>query len=468
MTRAPHLIVAVGVALGACSKPVPIPVHDLRVPVAGPVACGRDDRPGGLREVVGVLRRPGIGRSHRASPGMQRGRASGVGADPGGGAEDRVIAGAADRPELSLGINRIRQRQNFVGLPFPGLADRVLSNTFSNAGLSFNVAWEADIWNRVAADKLAAEANTRMREAELLGARLSLSAQVAKGLVRGGSRAQRQIRHRRAGAGESGGRSSSGGRSASRLAPVCSPMCGSLKPTSPGPARHCGSADRRADAFVRQTETLTCQYPAGELSVTAELAALPEQVPAGLPSELVHRRPDLIAAEQALLAADARIVQARATLRPSFALTSALGTSSNTLADLVNPNLQIWNYAFGLAQPIFNRGRLKANVRITQERAIEQEALYQARVWDRLQGDRDRLGGGTGAARPRSLPARVPCQDAHRGQARRAALPSSLGRGLLGAQSATGGLGERERDARAAAHANRQPRGPPPGAGGRL
>lgn len=377
MIRALHWIVVAAV-LSACSKPIPIPVHDLRVPVPQEWHAAETIAPAATENWWKYFGDPGLDAAIEQALACSEDLRA-VSTRVQAAAQERVIAGAADRPELSLGINRIRQRQNFVGLPFPGLADRVLSNTFSNAGLSFNIAWEADVWNRIAADKLAADANIRMREAELAAARLSLSAQVAKAWF-AAVEAQRQIvlaeqvlanlktvaewRQTRFQAGSG------------------SPLDVRLAEAEIARAETTVRQRRQArDAYVRQTETLTCQYPAGERSVSSELAALPEHVPAGLPSELVHRRPDLVAAEQALLAADARIAQARATLRPSFALTSALGTSSNTLADLVNPNLQIWNYALGFAQPIFNRGRLKANVRVTQERASEQEALYQSRVW---------------------------------------------------------------------------------------
>ncbi|MDE0625431.1 MAG: TolC family protein [Bryobacterales bacterium] len=137
----------------------------------------------------------------------------------------------------------------------------------------------------------------------------------------------------------------------------------------------------RGAAFVRQVEVLACEYPAGERTVEVQLPALREQVPAGLPFEVVQRRPDLIAAEQSLLGADARIVQARAALRPSFSLSATAGTASNTLLDLVNRGLQIWSYTLGFAQPLFNRGRLKANVRVTEARAEEAAATYESRMW---------------------------------------------------------------------------------------
>ena len=81
------------------------------------------------------------------------------------------------------------------------------------------------------------------------------------------------------------------------------------------------------------------------------------------------------------MGADARIVQAKAALRPSFALTTTAGTASNKLLDMVNPGLQAWSYALGFAQPLFNRGRLKANVRATEARAHEAAANYETLMW---------------------------------------------------------------------------------------
>ncbi len=294
-------------------------------------------------------------------------------------AQERLIAGAAALPDASLGANRLRQRQNFIGLPFPGFADRVLSNTYSNAGLSFNVSWEPDLWKRVAADKLAADANLAAREADREALRLSLSGQVAKAWF-AAVEAQRQTALARA--------------VLEHLELVAERRreryrTGSLSPVEVRLAESdierarvtISQREQSRDAFVRQVEILACEYPAGERAVAADLPQLPASVPAGLPSELVHRRPDLLAAERGLLAADARIVQAKAALRPSFALTTVAGTSSNTLLDLVNPGLQIWNYALGVAQPLFNRGRLKANVRATAARAREAAASYEDRIW---------------------------------------------------------------------------------------
>ncbi len=377
MTRA-LAWVAVAAACGACSKPVPLPVHQLQVPVPQQWHAAETTDAADSADWWEYFGDPGLDAAIEEALACSddlRAAAARIRA----ATQQRVIAGAAGRPELSVGIDRTRQRQNFVGLPFPGLSDRVLSSTFSNAGLAFNVTWEADIWNRIAADKLAAEASIRLREAELAGARLSLSAQAAKAWF-AAVEAQRQI--------------ALAERVLANLQAIAdwrqvrfrsgsgSPADVRLAQADVAQAEAALSRRRQArDAYVRQIETLACQYPAGERSLSAELAALPEQVPAGLPSELADRRPDLVAAEHALLAADARIVPARAALRPRFALTSALGTASNSLLDLLNPNLQAWNYGLGLAQPLFNRGRLRAGVRLAREQAAEQESLYRARIW---------------------------------------------------------------------------------------
>lgn len=98
-------------------------------------------------------------------------------------------------------------------------------------------------------------------------------------------------------------------------------------------------------------------------------------VPAGLPSELLLRRPDLIQAEQRLIAANARIAAARAALFPSLALTGSLGSESNLLRDLFSGPAGIWSLFAQVSQPIFAAGRLKAGVSVAEAR--EQQALAQ-------------------------------------------------------------------------------------------
>jgi outer membrane protein, multidrug efflux system len=108
-------------------------------------------------------------------------------------------------------------------------------------------------------------------------------------------------------------------------------------------------------------------------SLTAQ--DLPPQVPAGLPSALLERRPDIRAAEQNLIAANAEIGVARAAYFPQLSLSGFLGGQSTQLAILFSGPSSAWTLAPQLAQPIFTAGRLKSNVRLTE--AEREQALVQ-------------------------------------------------------------------------------------------
>ncbi len=98
-------------------------------------------------------------------------------------------------------------------------------------------------------------------------------------------------------------------------------------------------------------------------------------LPAGMPSELLLRRPDLVEAERRLAAANARVAVARAEIFPSIALTAALGGESAALSDLFSSGAGLWTLAAVVTQPIFSGGRTEA--RSAQAEARERAALAQ-------------------------------------------------------------------------------------------
>lgn len=101
-----------------------------------------------------------------------------------------------------------------------------------------------------------------------------------------------------------------------------------------------------------------------------------ERVPAGLPSELLLRRPDISAAEQRLIAANANIGAARAAYFPTISLTAALGLQSVELRDLFDAGTtHFWRFAPQVATPIFNAGRIAGGVQVA--RAERSEALVE-------------------------------------------------------------------------------------------
>src|SRR5262249_48056567 len=89
------------------------------------------------------------------------------------------------------------------------------------------------------------------------------------------------------------------------------------------------------------------------------------------------RRPDIVQAEQTLIAANARISEARAALFPRILLTGVLGSESAALGDLFTGPAAIWSLAFGLAQPIFQGGRLFAEIDAVKARERQAVAQYQ-------------------------------------------------------------------------------------------
>ena len=99
----------------------------------------------------------------------------------------------------------------------------------------------------------------------------------------------------------------------------------------------------------------------------------PPQVPPGLPSALLERRPDIREAEATLIAANALIGAARAQYFPQISLTGFLGGQSRALSGLFTGPARSWNFAPGATLPIFNAGRIRSNVRFTE--AQQREAL---------------------------------------------------------------------------------------------
>ena len=97
------------------------------------------------------------------------------------------------------------------------------------------------------------------------------------------------------------------------------------------------------------------------------------EVPAGLPSSLLERRPDLLQAEQGLIAANAQIGAAKALYFPSISLTGALGNSSTNLSNLFKGSNRAWNYGGQIAGPIFSFGAVSGQV--AQSEAAQRAAL---------------------------------------------------------------------------------------------
>ncbi len=299
------------------------------------------------------------------------------------------IAGAERLPSLKAGFSAARAKQNFIGLPVGeltgattpgagtdggGASSAVLSSTSTNLGVSFDLTWELDLWGRLGARAAAATSDVEAVEADYRAAQLSLAAQTAKAwfaLVEAETQlelARRTLESFEAGARDVAGRYEAGVRSSLdlRLSLSERDAAGAL-------------VERRLrgrDAVARQLEVLLGRYPAAELQAAPGLPEFDGPVPAGLPSELVGRRPDVAAAERRVAASEARIYESRAALLPRFSLTASGGTSSEELADLLDGDFGVWTLAGNLLQPIFQGGRLRAGIDFAEAGGEEAEARY--------------------------------------------------------------------------------------------
>ena len=104
---------------------------------------------------------------------------------------------------------------------------------------------------------------------------------------------------------------------------------------------------------------------------------MPPSVPAGMPASLLERRPDVLQAEQQLVASNADVGAAKARFFPSISLTGLLGVVSGPLSDLLKGDATTWSAGANLFQPIFQGGRIKRNYEATQARYRQALAGYQ-------------------------------------------------------------------------------------------
>jgi NodT family efflux transporter outer membrane factor (OMF) lipoprotein len=145
---------------------------------------------------------------------------------------------------------------------------------------------------------------------------------------------------------------------------------------------------------VRALETLVGRYPAAALEVPARLATWPGDVPVGLPSQLLERRPDVVAAERRVAGAFYRVEEAKAARLPTIKLTASITSISSELFVLQHHDNPVVSLGAGLLQPIFLGGQLQAQVDVRnaeQKLAIAEYGRIGARAFGEVE---DTLSNG--------------------------------------------------------------------------
>jgi NodT family efflux transporter outer membrane factor (OMF) lipoprotein len=139
---------------------------------------------------------------------------------------------------------------------------------------------------------------------------------------------------------------------------------------------------------LRALEALLGRYPSAEVEVAPELAKPPAPVPAGLPSELLERRPDVVAADRRVAAAFHGVAEAKAARLPKISLTASVNDISSELFVLKSRDNPVWSAGASLLQPVFNAGALQTQVRIRtaeQQQAIAEYGRIGARAFGEVE-----------------------------------------------------------------------------------
>jgi NodT family efflux transporter outer membrane factor (OMF) lipoprotein len=236
-------------------------------------------------------------------------------------------------------------------------------------GLGIGASWEADVWGRVRSRKAAAKAENAALQADYEFARQSLAAAVARAYFTTIEAAQQE-----ANAQETLGlyedyskltddKKKQGFASDYEVAQIKSRTAGA-KDT------YFAAQAARAQA-IRAIEVVTSRYPAGKLSVRRSFPSQPGAVPAGLPAQILERRPDVVAAERRFAAAFHRTNEARTARLPRFSLSASGGLGSAQLDTVGVIEAVNWSLAAGVIQPIFFGGELKAaqDIRTAEQKA---------------------------------------------------------------------------------------------------
>lgn len=296
-----------------------------------------------------------------------------------------ISAGADRRPQANLGFDGSRSKRNFIGFPSfggdpaasgGGEGEDVVQATRANTfGLSLDVNWEIDLWGRVRAGESAAIADADAATADWQAARVSLAAQVAKAYftviesneqVNASEEALRILKETEdvvrqrfeTGQGDAGG--------------IGSQLRLARSDVEAAKADLAESSQRRESA-ARQLEILLGRYPNVNYDANRSLPELKATPPAGIPSGMLLRRPDVLAAERRFASRGKAVKEAKLAIFPQLRLTGSGGSSTDDLSQILNSDFGVWNIAAGVVQPILAGGQIRSTYR--QRQANEDEAL---------------------------------------------------------------------------------------------
>lgn len=313
----------------------------------------------------------------------------------------RALYGATradELPRLDIGANETGLRTSAKSVTTPVLGGQAITFEGWQATVQANLAWEIDLWGRVKRQAEAAQAQLDGATLDAAAARVALTADVAaaywqwRALADEGVALQR-LRDSRAKAFQvAQTRFDAGSSTTQDLERVRAELASADADVADLP--------RRQALVLNQIAALTGQA-AAELKLQASAQASlapPPAIRAGLPSELLQRRPDLAQSLAQLHAATAQVGIAEAAFYPSIRLTGSFGYQSEALSDLVSAPARLYNFGPSISLPLFEGGRNRANLASAKAQVDESLAAFRGRMLQALREVDDALAELQGRA----------------------------------------------------------------------
>jgi NodT family efflux transporter outer membrane factor (OMF) lipoprotein len=284
----------------------------------------------------------------------------------------------AYNPDLRIAAARVEQAAGYVELAgatlYPQVSllakggGKLSGDTSGLSGVGIFANWELDVWGRIRAGRAASERQFDSAALETEFARQSIAALVAKSWVLAiEAKLQQQLAMEMVAGGETLARLAADRLRVGKGDEYEVTLAKANLQTYRDAVQQFDLSYQQA---LRALEVLAGRYPAAQLEVAQELPKSPGPVPAGMPSELLERRPDVIAAERRVAAAFYRVEEAKAARLPTLSLTAGLTTLSSDLFVLQERNNPVASIGGALFAPIFLGGKLESQVQI---RSAEQK-----------------------------------------------------------------------------------------------
>ena len=289
--------------------------------------------------------------------------------------EEAVIAGASIVPQANVGVNGTRSKRNLIGFGFPNGSTSFTTESFSSG---INLSWEIDLWGKLRDQRNSAKKRFEGARADFEGARLSLAGQVARawyGIVE--SEKQLELAKQMTDTFEKN-QAFIANRFANGLA---SSLENDLARSALSSSQATETTrERLKNAQVKELESLLGGYPKGDVDRTFSVS-LPELSLTPFPptpAQVMENRPDLQAARLQLEASGYDLSAAKMSLLPSLSLSGGPGSRSEEFGDLLDNRFRTWEISGSVTQPLFNGGRIRANIRRSEALQKAAEANYRA------------------------------------------------------------------------------------------